>query len=414
MAAATFVIVIVSAGVRASPGVLILPLEREFGWTRAEISGAVAVSLFLYGLLGPFSAAYIDRYGLRRVITGALVLLTLAVGLSAMMESLWQMFVLWGVLVGIGAGMTATVLAALVANRWFQQRRGFVLGSLTAAAAAGQLIFLPSLAWFLDAVGWRPAVLTMAALLAGVTFIGFLFLRDRPQDMGLGRYGESLAETNATVSSQRPAGNPFINTFRVLGICMKSRDFWILGGSFFICGLSTNGLIGTHMVASCFDAGIPEVQAAGLLAFMAVFNFIGTAGSGFLSDKFDSRKLLFWFYALRGLALMWLPMSGYSFYGLALFAIFFGLDWIATVPPTVRLISDAVGRERGAMAYGWLLVIHQLGAATAAFGAGVMRENLGDYFLSFMLIGATCLVAAVAVLTVGRGKKEGTLKPAMA
>lgn len=398
----TFAVLLVGAGIRATPGIMIVPWEHEFGWSAATISGAIALNIFLYGMIGPFAVAIIERFGLRRSVCGALLVLAAGTSATAFMSATWQMTLLWGLVVGSGSGMVATVLGATVAGRWFVRRRGLVLGLLTASSATGQLVFLPFLASLSAAQGWRAvSVAVAAAALAMVPLVAWL-MRDRPSDLGLPRYGE------ATVVAPAPSAvNPAVRALRGLRTGLASRDFWLLGGTFFVCGASTNGLVGTHLIPACFDHGIPEVTAAGLLALMGLCDLVGTTASGWLTDRFDSRKLLAWYYGLRGLSLIFLPYAfDISFYGLPLFAVFYGLDWIATVPPTVHLAGKAFGEENAALMFGWIAAAHQVGAAAAAWAAGVARTGLGDYSAAFVSAGLLCLVAALMALFVGRDAGE--------
>ena len=402
IAGVTFAVLLVGAGIRATPGVLIVPLRAEFGWSTATISSAVAINILLYGLLGPFAVAVMERFGLRRTVIAALVLLAVGVSLTAWMTAPWQLRLLWGVVVGSGTGMVALVLGATIANRWFVQRRGLVMGMLTASSATGQLVFLPVLAWLAQNHGWRSVSYAAAgAALVLIPAVAFL-MRDRPSDIGLAPYGGTRLEM-----ALHAGQNPAMRALRALRTGLASRDFWLLGGSFFVCGASTNGLIGTHLIPACVDHGIPEVRAAGLLAMMGVFDFIGTTGSGWLTDRVDSRWLLFWYYGLRGLSLMFLPFSfQFSFYGLSLFAVFYGLDWIATVPPTLRLSEQVFGRDNAALMFGWIAAAHQIGAAMAAWVAGTLRTDTGSYLSAFVSAGALCMVAAVMVIFVGKERRE--------
>ncbi|GJE26927.1 MFS transporter [Methylobacterium organophilum] len=397
MAGMTFLVLLVGAGLRAAPGVLIVPLEREFGWSTATISFAIAVNIFLYGMVGPFAVALMERFGLRRAVCGALLLLAAGTAATAFMRAPWQMVLLWGLVVGLGTGMVANVLGATVANRWFVRHRGLVIGLLTASSATGQLVFLPVLAQLVVSQGWRAVSFAVAgAALALVLPVAWL-MRDRPSDLGLPRYGETQLQPPPA------AGNPARRALQGLALGLRSRDFWLLAGTFFVCGASTNGLVGTHLIPACIDHGIPEVTAAGLLALMGLCDLVGTTASGWLTDRFDARKLLAWYYGLRGLSLMFLPYSfDVSFYGLSLFAVFYGLDWIATVPPTVALAGKSFGEENAALMFGWIAAAHQVGAALAAWGAGTIRTGTGDYFAAFVSAGLLCLVAALMALFVGR------------
>ena len=398
VAAVTFIALMGAAGFRATPSVLIVPLQHEFGWNRAVISVAVSINLILFGLTGPFAAALMDRFGLRAVTVGALITVATGALLTTVMNAPWQLYLLWGVVVGLGTGSMASVLAATVAGRWFVQRRGLVLGALTAAGATGQLIFLPWLGWLAQTVGWRYVSISVAAgALVVVPVVGF-FLRNRPADIGLKAYGATEADTAPTNT-----GSPILNAFRGLGIGVRSRDFWLLAGSFFICGASTNGLIGTHLIPASIDHGMAEVTAASMLAVIGVFDVVGTLASGYLTDRLDSRSLLFVYYGLRGLSLLVLPYAfGSPQFGLILFIVFYGLDWVATVPPTVQLARRAFGQQNFAIVYGWIFASHQLGAASIAFAAGALRTFFGDYQLAFMSSGLLCLVAAGLVLRIGR------------
>jgi sugar phosphate permease len=399
VAGITFVTLLVAAGIRSMPSILIVPVEQEFGWTRATISFAVAVNLILYGLMGPFAAALMDRLGVRATIVTSLALVAVGVALTPLMTAPWQLVLLWGVVVGTGTGMTALVLGATVVNRWFSEQRGLVMGMLTASTATGQLLFLPLLAMIVQEVGWRAAVLGVACAALTIIPLVMLLMRERPRDVGLPPFGKAEIEA----APPRPTGNPVSIALSALAEGARSRDFWLLFGTFFICGLSTNGLIGTHLIAACFDAGIPEVRAAGLLAMMGIFDLVGTTLSGWLSDRYNNRYLLAWYYGLRGLSLLWLPFAlDISFFGLSLFAVFYGLDWIATVPPTVRLATNCFGREKAPMMFGWIFTGHQLGAAVAAFGAGVLRTAMDGYLEAFMLAGLACLVAVGMSLMIGR------------
>jgi predicted MFS family arabinose efflux permease len=406
IASVTFFVLLATAGIRATPGVLMVPLESEFGWSSAAISMAVAINLALFGLVGPFAASLMERWGLRRLVLCALALLALAVAMTTQMKTRWQLTLLWGVCVGSGTGVTSMVLAAVIANRWFERHQGLVLGALSGANATGQLLFLPLLARLVERSGWRSATMAVAIVAAIVFVLVFAFMRDRPSDMNLTPFGSSGSAGDQSPS--RPAMKPF----QALRWAARSSAFWVLAGSFFICGASTSGLIGTHLIPACQDHGIPEVQAAGLLALMGVFDIVGTTASGWLTDRLSSRYLLFVYYALRGLSLLFLPHTlaeGTS--NLNWFAVFYGLDWIATVPPTVRLTSDAFGRENTGVVYGWIGAAHQLGASVAALGAGTIRSCLGDYQTAFWIAGALCFVTGFGFLFVKKSLATQILPP---
>src|SRR5580692_11773588 len=394
-----FLALLVSAGVRATPSVLILPLEAAFGWNRASISLAAAIGIFLYGLVGPFAAALMLRFGIRRTVLCALALMAGASGASALMTARWELVLFWGVLSGLGTGCVALVLGATIVNRWFVKHRGAVMGAMTASTATGTLIFLPGLAAIAQHHGWRPVVLTVASCALALIPLVWWLLPERPADIGLTRYG-----TTDTTPETNDARNPLRVALGALSRAMRNRDFWYLFATFFICGFTTNGLVGTHLIALCGDHGIAEVRAAGLLAAMGVFDLIGTTASGWLTDRFDPRKLLFMYYGVRGVALIYLPYSDFSLGSLSVFAVFYGLDWIATVPPTLRLTTEAFGETAAAMVFGWILAGHQVGAACAAFLAGYLRTLQGNYVDAFVFAGATGIIAAgLALLITYRG-----------
>ncbi len=391
VAAVTFLTMLVTAGAVGAPGVLILPLQKEFGWATSEISSALAVRLLLFGLMAPFAAAFMNRFGVRPVAMVALSLIAASIIGSFFMTQLWQLVLLWGFVLGFGTGLTAMVLGATVATRWFVQRRGLVVGLLTASTATGQLVFLPLLAALTEQVGWRAAMTFVLGMIA-LAALGILALmRDRPVDVGLAPFGATqIVPPPAQTSS---LGAMLASPLVALRDAAKTSTFWILFGTFFVCGASTNGLVQTHFVALCGDYGMAAVTAASVLAVIGIFDFLGTVGSGWLSDRYDSRWLLFWYYGLRGLSLLFLPFTDFSFYGLSIFAIFYGLDWVATVPPTIKIAADRFG-EKATLVFGWVFTGHQLGAAFAAYGAGFSRTVYDSYLPAFFIAGALCLFAA--------------------
>jgi sugar phosphate permease len=403
MVGVTFFTALITAGTVGAPGVFIVPLQREFGWSAAEISSALSIRFILFGLMAPFAAALMNRYGLRNVTLAALLIVGCALVTSLAMTKVWHLILLWGVVIGIGTGMTALVLGATIAARWFSARRGLVVGILTASVATGQLVFLPLLASVTERMGWRIALLLVCAMLALAACAVLLVMRDRPSDVGLRPFGDQGKEP---LPAPPPSNAPIAAAaLSALADAARTRVFWILFATFFICGASTNGLIQVHLIPMCLDFGIPQVQAASLLAAMGVFDFFGTIVSGWLSDRYDNRWLLFWYYGLRGLSLLMLPFTDFSFYGLSLFAMFYGLDWIATVPPTVRLTAQRFGAERANLVFGWIFTGHQLGAAFAAFGAGLSRTMLASYLPAFFIAGALCVVASLIVLAISRAPK---------
>ncbi|MUN39859.1 MFS transporter [Actinomadura sp. NEAU-AAG5] len=403
VAAVAFVALVGAAGFRATPGVLMVPLQDEFGWSRATTSAAVSVNLVLYGLTAPFAAALMDRFGVRRVTALALTLVALGSGLTVFMSASWQLVLCWGVLVGLGTGSMAMVFAATVVNRWFTRHRGLVVGVLTAGGAAGQLVFLPLLAWLVDESGWRSASLTVAGAALVVVPLVVFVLRERPSDVGLLPYGATAEEP-----APPPSGDAARRALRALSGAWRTKAFWLLAGGFFICGASTNGLVGTHFIPAAHDHGMHETTAASLLALVGVFDIVGTVASGWLTDRLDSRVLLAWYYALRGLSLLTLPVlfADSPHPSMLVFVIFYGLDWVATVPPTIALAREVFGPSAGTIVFGWVFTAHQLGAAAAAALAGLVRTSLGSYTLAWWGAGVLCLFAAGMSMSIGRPSAE--------
>ncbi|HEY0201209.1 MAG TPA: MFS transporter [Burkholderiaceae bacterium] len=415
VAAITFLAMLVMSAALGLPGAMLQPLGREFGWSTGQISSALALRFALYGLMGPFAAVLMERWGLRAVICTGLALVGSGMALVTLASQLWQLFIVWSLMLGLGTGLTAMVLGAVVANRWFIARRGLVLGILTASAATGQLAFLPLAAWMIEHWGWRSAVAPVFAACLLVGLLAWAFIRSRPADLGLVAYGDIAPDKTAPPTpSTPPMAMNFATPFKALAEAAHNRTFWILAGTFFICGLSTNGLVQTHFIALCGDNGLAAVPAASVLAMMGAFDFVGTILSGWLSDRYDNRKLLFWYYGLRGLSLFWLPHSEFTFYGLGLFAMFYGLDWIATVPPTAKLAGAAFGPQKVGLVFGWVFAAHQLGAATASWGAGLTRTLLLTYTPALYAAGAACLLAALLAMLIHRptGRPRAVARPA--
>ncbi|SEM53830.1 MFS transporter [Nonomuraea pusilla] len=403
VAAVAFVAILGAAGFRATPGVLITPLQEEFGWSRGTISLAVSINLILYGLTAPFAAALMDRFGMRRVVSLALLLVAAGSGFTVVMTASWHLLLLWGVLVGLGTGSMALVFAATVTDRWFVRHRGLVTGVLTAAGATGQLIFLPVLAHLAEGPGWRVASLAVAgSALAVAPFVWWL-LRDRPEDVGTTALGAEPGEAPTAPGTQNAA----VRAVTVLAAAARTRPFWFLAGGFAICGASTNGLVSTHFIPAAHDHGMAEPVAAGLLAVIGIFDIAGTVASGWLSDRIDPKVLLGVYYALRGLSLMVLPglFAATTEPSMLIFIVFYGLDWVATVPPTVALCRRVYGPD-GAVVFGWVFGSHQVGAALAAFGAGLARDQLGAYDVAWFGAGALCLLAAGMSLAIGHAGKR--------
>ena len=403
-AGVTFLTLVANAGFRSAPSVLIIPLQDAFGWSRADISLAVSVNVLLFGLTAPFAAALMERFGIRKVVMCAEAVVGLGALATIYIQKPWHLVALWGVVVGIGTGSMALVFAATVANRWFIKRKGLVIGGLTAASATGQLIFLPGLSWLAVHHGWKSVSLIVGSASLIMVPIIFLFLKESPKHIGHTPYGAdhsyeypSILQTNAALLA--------IDTLKQ---SLPKRDFWYLVGSFFVCGLSTSGLIGTHLIAAGHDHGMSEVVAASLLALIGIFDVIGTICSGWLTDRIDPRKLLFFYYFLRGVSLFLLPSILFASVhpSTLVFVIFYGLDWVATVPPTILLCRKVLGPERGTVVYGWVFAAHQIGGAIAAYGAALARVKFGDYSLAFYIAGILCVITSYFVLKIGREKEE--------
>lgn len=397
-----FLIMLLTAATRATPSILMLPLENAFGWDRTSISFALSINLALFGLIGPFAAAAMQQYGIRKTVITALTLLAGLVALSALMTRTWHLWLIWGIGVGMTTGITYMTLGATIVNRWFKEKKGLAMGLLTASSATGQLIFLPVLAYVVENYGWQKVILIVSAAIALIIPIVLFFLPERPESLRLNQYGESI--TTSVINNQ-PFKNPIHIAFEALKHAILYKDFWLLFFSFFICGASTNGYIGTHFIAICSDNGITAIKGAGILALMGFFDIVGTTLSGWLSDRYNNRVLLFFYYGIRGLALIFLPYTfGLSYFGLSFFALLYGLDWIATVPPTMKLTIDVFGSQKAPIIFGWIVTGHQLGAAFSALLAGVMRNSLGTYSLATTMTGVMCLMAALLVLRINRSR----------
>jgi MFS family permease len=397
--AIVFICLLAAAGLRSAPGVLLLPWTTAFGWSRGIISLAAAIGILLFGLMGPFAAALMLSLGVRRVLISALAMMAAATGASYFMTTPLELILTWGVTSGLASGCVAMTLGATIVNRWFSTNRGLVMGILSASTSTGTLAFLPLLALIAQHGGWRPVVLTIAATAAALIPVVFFLLPERPEDAGLTPYGTALGAIPITKPFPQ---NPIKNALTTLLRATKNKNFWLLFGTFFVCGLTTNGLVGTHLIALCGDHGIGELRASSLLAVMGAFDLVGTTASGWLTDRFDPRKLLFIYYAIRGLSLIYLPYSDFSLQSLSIFSILYGLDWIATVPPTLKLANQVFGDQDAPIVFGWIAAGHQAGAATAALTAGLLRQLEGQYLQAFVLAGGLALAAAVMSLGIAR------------
>lgn len=398
VAGAAFVALLAAAGFRGAPGALMVPLHDEFGWSMSSMSLAVSINLVLHGLVAPFAAALMDRFGMRQVVSSALLLVALGAGGSIVMTASWQLLVFWGLLIGTGTGAMALVFAATVSNRWFVNRRGLVMGVLTAGAATGQLVILPPVAAMAEGIGWRPASLVIGATALAAVPLVWLVVRDYPEDRGVRPYG---ADPTSYVGPARAAGGALKRATEGLTYAARQRAFWALAIAFAICGATTNGLIGIHFIPSAHDHGMSATTAAGLLAAVGIFDIAGTIASGWLTDKFDPRKLLVAYYAFRGVSLLMLPwlLADQVHPSMVLFIAVYGLDWVATVPPTVALCQRIFG-DRGTIVFGWVFASHQIGAAVAAFGAGMVRDVFGNYTYAWWGGAAICAIAAVLSISV--------------
>lgn len=393
--AVTLLTLVAAQAVRAAPGVIIVPLEREFGWDRAAISLSVAVSLLAFGLGGPVGGYFIDRFGPRRVLVAGLLLISAGLGAMLTMSELWQLYLSWGVVIGIGTGAAGQVASATIAQRWFRSHRGLIVGLFGGATAAGQLVFVPWMAAATEANGWRSAIVLLlgAALLAIVPLA--VFMRDKPADVGRRAVGEG-----ETLTAQEQADDARRTPLRE---ALRRREFWLLASSFFVCGYTSNGLIGTHLLPHAMERGFTAVAAAGAFSLMGALNIFGTLASGWLTDRYDNRKLLAAYYGFRALSLLALPFV-YDMQGLIIFVVVYGLDWIATVPPTVNLTASIFGRSSVGTLYGWIWFGHMVGAALAAYAGGLFRVLLGDYNLMFV---SAAVMGFIAVALVSRIPQSG-------
>ena len=403
----TFLTLAASAGYRSAPSVLIIPLQDAFGWSRSTIAAAISINTLLFGLTAPFAAALMERFTVRKVVMSALTTVGIGSISTIFITRPWHLMLLWGVVVGIGTGSMALVFAANIANRWFIAKKGLVIGILTAASATGQLIFLPSLSTLAIHHGWKSVGLTVGLASLSLVPLIYLFLKESPQSIGAAPFG-APADWSAPVQVKRNAAKEALNALREGS---KQRDFWYITLSFLVCGLSTSGLVGTHFIPASHDHGMSEVTAASLLALIGVFDVVGTIFSGYLTDRIDPRKLLFFYYFLRGLSLFLLPSILFSTLHAStlVFIIFYGLDWVATVPPTIVLCRTILGPERATVIYGWVFAAHQIGGSVAALGAALLRVKFGNYAVAFYIAGILCLGASYIVLQIG---KKRTTEPA--
>lgn len=418
VAAVAFLALVGAAGFRAAPGVLMVPLQQEFGWSTTVLSAAVSINLVLFGLTAPFAAALMERFGIRAVTATALVLIGMGSALTVLVNQSWQILLTWGLLIGLGTGSMALVFAATIANTWFSRSRGLVIGILTAGSAAGQLVFLPFIAILAQEPGWRQASLLIAAGALAVVPLVLKFLKNSPADAGVLPYGAAPAEGGAVEQPAATAGdrpNAAVRALQVLRRASRVRTFWALAAGFAICGATTNGLIGTHFIPSAHDHGMPETTAAGLLAVVGIFDIVGTIASGWLTDRFNPRVLLAVYYQFRGIGLLVLPLllNAEVQPSMIVFVVIYGLDWVATVPPTAAICRETFGAD-GSVVFGWVFAAHQLGAAAAAIAAGALRDATGHYTYAWFGAAAMCTIAAVISATIRRNRTPQEAEPAPA
>ncbi|GIN93015.1 MFS transporter [Siminovitchia terrae] len=396
-----FFSIIVAGIIRSSAGVFVIPFENDFGWNRSTISFAFGLSLLIYGLSGPFMGALVQIIGLKKMILISMGTLMVGLFSSLFMTETWHLVIIWGILIGGGSSLFLTVLSPIIANRWFVKRRGLAVGVLTASTATGQLVLLPVIAYLVEKSSWRASIVLILILSIVTILLMIFFMKESPKSMGISPYGgESIHSSEP--ENNKIDRNPFRLAISVLFNAFSYKEFWLLAGSFFVCGLSTSGLIGTHFVSYCIGFGFAAVTAASMLSFMGIFDLVGTTLSGWLSDRFDNRWLLFWYYTLRGISLILLPIALFegSFNLLLIFAVFYGLDWIATVPPTVNIARNIFGLEKSVIIYGWISAAHQIGAAVAAFGGGAIFERYDTYTSAFIGAGILCLFASLCVIVI--------------
>ncbi len=408
VAGVAFLALVGAAGFRAAPGVLMVPLQQEFGWSTTVLSAAVSINLVLFGLTAPFAAALMERFGIRAVTATALVMIGAGSALTVLVNQSWQILLTWGLLIGLGTGSMALVFAATIANTWFAKSRGLVIGILTAGSAAGQLVFLPFIAMLAQEPGWRQASLLIAAGALAVVPLVLKFLKNSPADVGVLPYGETEPEEGAAAAPAAASGrssNAAVRALQVLKRASRERTFWALVAGFAICGATTNGLIGTHFIPSAHDHGMPQTTAAGLLAVVGIFDILGTIASGWLTDRYNPKVLLAVYYQFRGIGLLVLPLllSATIQPSMIVFVVIYGLDWVATVPPTAAICRKAFGAD-GSVVFGWVFAAHQLGAAAAALGAGALRDSTGEYTYAWFGAAAMCTIAAVISATIRKDK----------
>jgi len=392
------------AGVRSSFGVFVHPLQHEFGWDRATISWAAVLSMILYGALGPLAGRLSDRHGPKVVLVASLLLVGVGVLASSTISRLWQFHLYYGVLTSLGAGGAAMVTAAAMTSRWFATRRALVMGLAGAAVSAGQLLVLPFAQQIEIWYGWRWSFAVMGALLlAAVLPATALVFRNEPAEVGARPYGWTEVQASPASVADAARSTP-------LGMAVRHPGFWLLAGSFFVCGYTSTGLIGVHLIPHAVDHGFPKMAASSAMGLMGAMNVVGTTLSGYICDRYGKRVPLALYYFLRGLSLFFLPAVT-DLTELNLFAIVFGLNYISTVPPTSMLTADLFGRRSVGMLFGWIFLAHQIGAGLASYVGGFVYDHTGTYDLAFLSAGVLGILAAGMVLAI---REPGRAAPAPA
>jgi sugar phosphate permease len=393
-------VVIVTAGVRSAPGAFLLTMTDEPEWSTSTVSFAAAIGLIAFGLSGPLSGWLMGRIGVRNVVLLSLIVTSLSLFATSLVREIWQLTLVFGLISGIGTGLVASVLGPTVATRWFVRHRGLVTGILGASNSTGQLIFFPLLTALAVTTGWRAGAIVLAVLALALILPVLAWVRDDPADVGARPLGVAKGELIHTPPPDRG----------VMRRAVRTSDFWFLAGTFFVCGATSNGLVGQHFIPHAVDHGFTAIAASTALAVMGVFNFVGTIASGWLTDRWDPRKLLLIYYSLRGVSLFFVPFI-HDTMTIAAFAILFGLDYIATVPPTVALVADRFGRHNVGIVYGWVFAAHMMGAAIAAWAAGVVRESVGDYAAAFVAAGWIAIIAGFAALGIRKSDPGSAPSP---
>jgi MFS family permease len=403
---AVMIIMLLASGLRAVFGVFIKPIEATFGWDRASLSGVAALSLLLLGAVGPVAGWLADRWGPRRVIVFGCLILAAGTVLSSQVMSLWQIYLSAGVLMAVGGGGIQMSTAATVAARWFEARRGLVLGILGGAMSAGQLVIIPLAVWLTLHHGWRQSFLWLGiALLIIALPLALWFVKDDPARYGLQPYG---------AGQSRPEGgqHPKTPERRVpIGEAMQVPAFWLLASTFFVCGYTTGGLVLTHLVPHAADHGFSEMNAAQAMGVMGALNILGTVASGWICDHFGRKGPLAFYYAVRGLSLLFL-LYVWNVPSLNLFAAIFGLNYISTVPATTTLTANIFGRYSIGTLSGWIYFAHQVGAALGAAVGGWMFQATGSYGWAFVSGAVLAFVAAALALAIKEEPLQKTPRPA--